>query len=55
MVAVEVGRGQKGFEQVARTAKKVKAKYGLVVSASELKVDAKRSAVSVPLEFFLLI
>ncbi|MFH0819786.1 MAG: AAA family ATPase [bacterium] len=55
LIAIEVGRGQKGFEQVARTAKKVKAKYGLVISASELKIDVKHSAVSVPLEFFLLI
>ena len=53
-IAVEVGRGQKGFAQVVRTAKKVKAKYGLVISSSELKLDAKQSAVSVPLEFFLL-
>ncbi len=55
LIAIEVGRGQKGFEQVTRTAKKVKAKYGLVISASELKIDTKHSAVSVPLEFFLLI
>ncbi len=53
-IAVEVGRGQKGFAQVVRTAKKVKAKYGLVISASELRVDTKQSAVAVPLEFFLL-
>lgn len=53
-MAVEVGRGQKGFVQVLRTAKKVKAKYGLVVSSSELGLDDKQSAVSVPLEFFLL-
>jgi predicted AAA+ superfamily ATPase len=53
-IAVEVGRGQKGFVQVARTAKKVKAKYGLVISASGLEIDSKKSAVLVPLEFFLL-
>lgn len=53
-IAIEVGRGQKGFTQVMRTSKKVKAKYGLVISSSELKLDAEKSAVSVPLEFFLL-
>jgi len=53
-IAVEIGRGQKGFAQAMRTAKKVKAKYGLVISASELKLDTKQFAVSVPLEFFLL-
>jgi len=53
-LAVEVGRGQKGFTQVLRTAKKVKAKYGLVISSSALGLDDKQSAVSVPLEFFLL-
>lgn len=55
LIVVEVGRGQKGFAQATRTAKKVKAKYGLVISSSELKLDAKKLAVSVPLEFFLLI
>lgn len=54
LIAIEVGRGQKGFAQAARTAKKVKAKYGLVISASELAIDIKQSAVAVPLEFFLL-
>ena len=53
-IAIEVGRGQKGFAQAVRTAKKVKAKYGVVISASGLKVDAKQSVVAVPLEFFLL-
>lgn len=54
IIAVEVGRGQKGFTQVVRTAKKVKAKYGLVISASELSLDTKQSAVAVPIDFFLL-
>lgn len=54
-IAAEVGRGQKGFQQVARTIKKVKAKYGLVISSSELKMNTERFAVAVPLEFFLLI
>ncbi|MDP2629446.1 MAG: AAA family ATPase [Candidatus Harrisonbacteria bacterium] len=53
-IAVEVGRGQKNYKQVLRTAKKVNAKYGLVISSSELGLDAKQSAVSMPFEFFLL-
>ena len=53
-IAVEVGRGQKGFDQVIRTSKKVKAKYGLVISSSELKINSQKTAVLVPLEFFLL-
>jgi len=53
-IAVEVGRGQKGFAQAASTARKIKAKYGLVISASELRIDTKQSAIAVPLEFFLL-
>ena len=53
-IAVEVGRGQKGFDQVIRTSKKVKAKYGLVISSSELKINPQKTAVAVPLEFFLL-
>lgn len=55
MIGIEVGRGQKGFEQVVRTAKKIKAKYGLVISSSELTCNAEETAVKVPLEFFLLI
>lgn len=53
-IAIEVGRGQKGFEQVVRTAKKIKAKYGLVISSSELKCNVEQTAIAVPLEFFLL-
>jgi hypothetical protein len=53
-IAIEAGRGQKGFEQVMSTAKKIKAKYGLVISSSELKINFQKNAVSVPLEFFLL-
>lgn len=53
-IAIEVGRGQKGFEQAVRTSEKIKAKYGLVVSSSQLSINAKQSAVAVPLEFFLL-
>ncbi|MBU3934740.1 AAA family ATPase [Patescibacteria group bacterium] len=53
-IAIEVGRGQKGFDQVMRTSKKIKAKYGLVISSSELKMNSQKTAVAVPLEFFLL-
>jgi len=54
VIAVEVGMGQKGLKQVIQTAKKVKAKYGLVISSSGFKYDEEHSIISIPLEFFLL-
>ncbi len=54
-IILEVGRGEKGFEQINKTAKKVNAKYGLVISKDSLYFSEKDNAVRIPVEYFLLI
>ncbi|MBI1884451.1 MAG: AAA family ATPase [Chlamydiae bacterium] len=53
-IILEVGSGNKGFEQITQTSKKVSAKYGLVVSRDTLMHARDANVVRVPLEFFLL-
>ena len=52
-IVIEVGYGDKKFEQAKATLEKIKARYGLVVSNSELAIE--NNVVKVPLEYFLLI
>lgn len=54
-IILEVGSGKKDFSQVKHSQKKVKAKYSLNISNSELKISKDKTAVNVPLEYFLLI
>ncbi|MFH1542415.1 MAG: AAA family ATPase [bacterium] len=54
-IILEVGMGEKGFAQITNTAGKAPAKYGLVVTEDRLFLSEKDNAVSIPLEYFLLI
>lgn len=57
-IVIEAGtgnKGRKGLEQTVNTLRKVKGKYGLIVSQTHLKFDKETNCVSVPLEYFLLI
>ena len=53
-IAIEIGRGKKDSSQVRQTLAKIKCRYGLVYSQSELELSADQSTVSVPLDYFLL-
>jgi predicted AAA+ superfamily ATPase len=57
LLVLEAGVGEKSFKQLEATMGKhgVKAQYGIVVSQSELAMDEGKSAVSVPLQYFLLL
>lgn len=55
-IILEVGYGKKmGFEQIKSTAKRVKAKYGLVVSMTPLSINEEKTIVNIPLSYFLLL
>lgn len=54
-IIIEAGYGQKGFAQIESTAKRINAKYGIAVSMSPLKLNTTKTAVTVPLSYFLLI
>lgn len=53
-IVVEVGAGNKGYKQTEKTAKKVSAKYSLVVCNNDLEYSKDYNAVKVPLKYFLL-
>lgn len=54
-LVIEAGIGKKGFGQVYKTMERTQAKYGLVVSASSLSMDADEKIVKVPYKHFLLL
>lgn len=54
-IVLEASLGQKGSRQVITTLGRVKARYGIVVSTSPLRLDDTKQCISVPLKFFLLI
>lgn len=54
-IILEAGYGPKGFAQIENTASRVKAKYGITVSMSPLQVNPGKTAVTIPLSYFLLI
>jgi predicted AAA+ superfamily ATPase len=54
-IVLEASLGKKGSRQVVTTLGRVKARYGVVVSTSHLRIDATKQCVAVPLEYFLLI
>jgi len=51
-IAIEVGYGEKGERQAKQTMKKVKAKYGLIISDNPLSIS--EDIVFVPKDLFLL-
>lgn len=55
IIIVEAGYGQKGFGQIENTAQRVNAKYGIAVSMSSLQMNPDKTALTVPLSYFLLI
>jgi len=57
MFVIEVGYGEKTFNQIERTIKKtgINARYGILISQSPLAVDENKNIVSIPLSYFLLI
>lgn len=55
IIILEAGYGQKGFAQIENTAKRINAKYGIAVSMSPLRLNPTKTAVTIPLSYFLLI
>ena len=55
IIPVEVGYGNKDFQQVEKTLVLTKGQYGLSISPAPLMLNDKKTAVLVPLTFFLLI
>lgn len=55
-IALEVGANKKEYKQVAQTAKKVKAIYGIIISeeADVLEYNSEANALKIPLKYFLL-
>jgi predicted AAA+ superfamily ATPase len=54
-IPLEVGHGEKGYEQIVTTMKRINAPYGIIVSSAKLKLSEDKNMVSIPLEYFLLI
>jgi predicted AAA+ superfamily ATPase len=54
-IILEVGYGEKGFAQINNTSKRALSKYGLVISMAPLKINEEKTAVTIPLSYFLLI
>ncbi|MDO8527145.1 MAG: ATP-binding protein [Deltaproteobacteria bacterium] len=53
-IVIEVGFGEKGFQQAEFTLERTKGTYGLIIDRSE-KIHKKDKILKVPLSFFLLI
>ncbi len=54
-IVIEASLGEKKYEQVYNTSKKINARYGFVVSPTNLKISNDKQCFAVPLKFFLLI
>jgi hypothetical protein len=54
-IIIEAGYGKKGFAQIEHTSIRVKSKYGIVVSMSPLQLNPNKTALTIPLSYFLLI
>jgi uncharacterized protein len=52
-IIIETGLGKKNTGQIINTAKKIKAKYGILISANGLEHIPEHNIVKIPLEFFL--
>lgn len=55
IIPIEVGYGNKDFKQVEKTLTLTKGQYGLSISPAPLMLNEKKTAILVPLKFFLLI
>jgi len=55
-IVIEVGVNKKEYRQVAQTAEKVKASYGIIISeqAKDLEYNQEINALKIPLNYFLL-
>lgn len=53
-IVIEVGAGKKDFKQIIQTSEKVKAKYSLIISESELELNEELNAVKIPIKYFAL-
>lgn len=55
-IVLEVGVNKKEYRQVAQTAEKVKAAYGIIVSeeADALQYNSEANALKIPLKYFIL-
>ena len=53
-IVIEVGKARRGFPQINYTARRVKMKYGLGISMSQLRLSDDKMSVTVPLSYFLL-
>ncbi len=55
-IVVEVGLNKTEYKQVAKTAKKIKSAYNIIISekADELEYNKEQNAVKIPLKYFLL-
>lgn len=53
-LAIEFGAGGKGIGQVAQTMTKIKCRYGIVFTKSNLQLDNSQSIVLIPLDYFFL-
>lgn len=53
-IIIEVGYGEKSFTQIMETKKRVKAKYGISFSMSPLHLNDEKTALAVPLSYFLI-
>jgi len=55
-IVIEVGSNKTIYRQVAQTAKKVSAKYGIIISEKTdvLEYNEEGNAVKIPLRYFLL-
>lgn len=54
-IIIEAGYGKKGFAQIEHTFSRVQAKYGIAISMSPLQLNPNKTAITVPLSYFLLI
>lgn len=54
-ILVEVGYGEKRFEQVIKSLKRIGGKYGISISPTELTLNKEEKVIAIPLKFFLLI
>lgn len=56
-IVIEVGMNKKEYRQVAQTAKKINADYGIIISeqSSELEYNKEANALKIPLKYFLLV
>ena len=54
-ILMEVGYGEKAFTQIKNSSRRVKAKYGIVVSNAPLALSSDQTAINIPLPYFLLL